>query len=82
MCGYDVPGMILLQAYLYNYSLMRGVTFEVLPLSSYALSPMMLPLLEHFWNSCCGRAFNAAVKFLWMSLISSNLRPFMADYIF
>jgi hypothetical protein len=50
-CGYEIPGMILLQAYLCTYSLLRGVTF-----SSNALSPMMLPLLETFlklllWNS-------------------------------
>jgi hypothetical protein len=37
------------------YSVLRGVSFEVLPLSSYALSPRMLPLLETFlelllWN--------------------------------
>jgi len=38
--------MILLQAYLYTYSLLRGVTFEVLPSSSYALSPMIPSLLE------------------------------------
>jgi hypothetical protein len=36
--------------------LTERVTFEVLPFSSYALSPMMLPLLETFlelllWNS-------------------------------
>jgi hypothetical protein len=48
-CDYEVPGMILLQAsYLYTYSLPRGVTFEVLPLSSCVLSPTMLPLLETF----------------------------------
>jgi len=35
--------MFLLQAYLYTYSLLRGVIFEVLPLSSCALSSMMLP---------------------------------------
>jgi hypothetical protein len=33
---------------LYTYSLLRGVTFKVLPLSSYALSLTMLPLLETF----------------------------------
>jgi hypothetical protein len=48
--------MALFQAYLYTYSLLRGVTFEVLPLSSCALSPTMLPLLETFlelllWSS-------------------------------
>jgi hypothetical protein len=35
--------MILLQLYLYAYSLLRGATFEVLPLSNYALNPTMLP---------------------------------------
>jgi len=45
-----------LQTYLYTYSLLRGVTFEVCPFSSYVLSQMMLPLLETFmelflWNS-------------------------------
>jgi hypothetical protein len=29
-CGYEVPGMILLQAYLYTYSLLTRVTFKVL----------------------------------------------------
>jgi hypothetical protein len=55
-CGYEVPGIILLQACLYPYSLLRGVIFEVLHLHSYALSPMMLSPLETFlelllWNS-------------------------------
>jgi len=54
--GYQVPGMISLQARLYTYSLLRGVTFEVLPLSIYELSLTMLPSLETFlellvWNS-------------------------------
>jgi hypothetical protein len=47
-CGYEVPGMVLLQVYLYTYGLLRRVTFELLILSSYALSPTMLPLLEIF----------------------------------
>jgi len=61
---YDVTGVTLLQTYLYTYSLLRGITFEVLPLSSYALSPVMLPLLQTFlelplWNSfqCCHQIF-------------------------
>jgi hypothetical protein len=62
--GYKVPGMILLQAsYLYTYSLFRGVSFEVLPFSSYALSPTMLLLLETFWNLCCGTASSGVVTF-------------------
>jgi hypothetical protein len=36
-CSHEVPGMILLQSYLFTYSLLRGVTFKVLPMSSYAL---------------------------------------------
>jgi hypothetical protein len=62
-CDYEVPGMILLQAYLYTYSLLRGVTFEVLSFSSHALSPLILPLLGTFWNSCCGIALNAVTFF-------------------
>jgi len=46
-CGYEVLGMIILQVYLYTCSLLRGITFEILPLNGYALSPMMLPLLKH-----------------------------------
>lgn len=34
--------MILLQTFLYTCSLLRRVTFKVLPLSSYAFSPAML----------------------------------------
>jgi hypothetical protein len=55
-CSNEVPRTILLQSYLYTYSLLIGVTFKVLPLSGYALCPMMLPLLQTFfefllWNS-------------------------------
>jgi len=38
--------MILLEAYLYTYSLLRGVIFEVLPLRSYAQGSTMFPLLD------------------------------------
>jgi len=55
-CGYEVPRMILLEAYLYTHSLQRGVTFEALPLSSYAFIPKMVSVLETFlvlvmWNN-------------------------------
>jgi len=44
---YYVRGMTLFQAScLYTHSLLREVTFEVLPLSSYTFSPTMLLLLE------------------------------------
>jgi hypothetical protein len=42
-CDYKVPGMILFQADAHIYRLLRRVTFEVLPLSTYAYSPTMLP---------------------------------------
>jgi len=69
-CGNEVPGMISLQvSYLHTYSLLRGVTFGVLPLNSDALRPTMLPLLETFlelllWNSfqCC--------HFFWLYVFS------------
>jgi hypothetical protein len=48
MWGCEDPRMILLQAYLYTYNLLRWVTFEILPLSSYALIPTMLLLLHIF----------------------------------
>jgi hypothetical protein len=36
--------MVVLQIFL--YSIMRGVTFGVVPLNGYTPSPAMLPLLE------------------------------------
>jgi hypothetical protein len=71
-CNYEVPRMILLQAaYLYTDSLLRGVTFEVLPLSSCAFSPTMLPLFETFWNPCCGTAFSAVIT-LFFGCLQNN----------
>jgi len=80
--GYKVLGMILLQAYLYTYSLLRGVTFQILPLSSYVLSPTMLHCSKHFWNTCWWIALSVVITFLPMSSISSNVRPFKAQIIF
>jgi len=40
--------MILLQPYLLAYNLLTGITFELLPFRSHALSPTMLQLLETF----------------------------------
>jgi len=47
-CCDEFPGMILSKEYLYACILLIGVTFEVLPFSSYVFSPTMLPLLETF----------------------------------
>jgi len=43
--------MILLQSYLYTYSLLSGVNFQVISLSTYALSIMMLPMVETFFRT-------------------------------
>jgi hypothetical protein len=65
-CGYEVSGMMLLQAlylYTYTYTFLRGVTFKVLPLSRYALGSTTLPLLETFLDlllnifQCCRQMF-------------------------
>jgi hypothetical protein len=81
-CGYEVPGMILLQAFLYTYSLLRWVTFKVLPLSSYELSPIMLPRLETFLEILLWIVFSVITTLFWMSSVSQNLRPFKAHFIF
>jgi len=75
---YEVPGMISLYPYLHTYSLLTGVTSQVLPLSSCALSQTMLWLLETFlepllWHS---RHFFLDV----FSILNSY--PFNADFIF
>jgi hypothetical protein len=68
-CGYEVLGMILLQAsHLYTYSLLRGVTFEVLPLSTYALSPTRLPLLEAFMENLFWNSFQWRQRFFMSSI--------------
>jgi hypothetical protein len=56
-CDYEVPGIILLQSYLYAYSLLREVALEILPLIRNALSPTMLPLLEAFLELLLGNVF-------------------------
>jgi len=81
-CSYGVPGMSLLQAYQYTYNLLRGGHLQSTPLSSYTLSPMMLPLLETFpelllWNSVQSRCN----FFFWMFSLSLNLHPFKEDFI-
>jgi len=81
--GFEVPAMILLQAYLCTYSLLRGVTFEVLPLSNYSFSPMMLPLLEIFLELLLWHSFQCARHILLEYLQSPGIfSPFKADFIF
>jgi hypothetical protein len=81
-CGYEGSGMILLQVYPYTYSLLRGVIFAVLPFSSYALNPTMLPLLKKFWNSCCGRVFSAVVFFFLCPPYPDTFVPLRQTLIF
>jgi len=57
-------------AYLYTCSLLRGFNFKVLPLSSYALSPMMLPLLETFLELLLWNSFQCHCHIFWMPSIS------------
>jgi len=75
-CGYEVPGVILLHAYLYTYSLLRKVTFKVLPLSSYAFIPMMLPLLEIFLELLLWNSFQCHAFFFFFFLLRTPRTPF------
>jgi hypothetical protein len=68
--GYEVFGTILLHAYLYIYMLLRAVTFEVIRLSTYALSPTMLPLMETFLELLLWISFQCHRHF-WGGGISS-----------
>jgi hypothetical protein len=80
-CVCEVPGLILLQAYLYTYSLLRGVTFSVLSLSTYALRPTMLPLLETFLELLLWNSFQFRRHISYMSSASQNFRPFKVDFV-
>jgi hypothetical protein len=51
----DDSEFFFLQAYLLNYSLLRGVTFRVPPLKH--LAQWCCHCWKHLWNSCCGIAF-------------------------
>jgi hypothetical protein len=63
-------------------SLLWGVTFEVLPLSRYAFSPTMLPLLEIFFELLLWNSFQCRRHIFWMSSVSWNLHSFKAGFIF
>jgi hypothetical protein len=81
-CDSEVPGMILLQAYLYTYSLLRGVIFEVLPLSTCACSPTVLPLVETFLGLLLWISFQCHLHLFFVSSVSRSLCLFKADLIF
>jgi len=82
MCGYKVPGIILLQTHLYTHSLLGGVTFEVPPLSSFVLSLLMLPLIETFLDLLMWNSFQWRRHIFWISSISWNIQPFKTAFIF
>jgi hypothetical protein len=63
-------------------SLLTGVTFEVLPLSSYALCPTMLPLLETFLELQLLNSFQGRRHIYWTALISCNFHAFKTNFIF
>jgi hypothetical protein len=52
------------------------------PLSSYALSPRILLLLETFLEFLLWNDFQCRRHIFWTSSVSWNLRPFKADFIF
>jgi hypothetical protein len=80
-------GMISLQADPYTYSLLRGVTFKILPLSSRALSLTMLSLLETFLefllcnNFRCHHLF-FFFFFFWFYSAPRNICPFKGEFFF
>jgi hypothetical protein len=78
--GYEVPGMILMQACLYTYSLLGGVTFKVLPWAAKHLAQQCCHRWKHFWNFCCVIAMLLSLFFL-LSSIFWNLCPFKANFI-
>jgi len=77
--GYEVRGMNLLQAYLYTYSLLRGIAFQVLLLSSCPLSPTVGNI---FGTPVMEQLSVLSSHLLWMSSVSWKFRPFKADFIF
>jgi hypothetical protein len=81
-CGYEVPGMILLNAYLCTYSILRGVSFEVLPLRGYTLRSTKLPLLKTFLELLLWYSFQCCYHIFFMSSVSRNLHLFKTDSIF
>jgi len=81
-CGFEVPGMILLHAYLYTYSCWEESLPKYSPWAAMNLAKRCCHCWKYFWNSCCGIIFSAVVTFLCMSSVSWNLRPFKAYFIF
>jgi hypothetical protein len=58
-CGYEVSGMILLQAHLYTYSSPSKYS----PWAAMHLAQGCCHSWKHFWNSCRGITFSAVVTF-------------------
>jgi hypothetical protein len=74
--------MILLQAsYLQPYSLLTGISFEVLSLGSYALVPTLLPLLQTFMELLLWNTFQCRHHiFFWCLQYPEIFVPLMEIY--
>jgi len=68
---YEVLGMILLQAYLCNYSFRDGSPSKYSPVSAYAISPTMLPLLETIFEILLWKTFSALVPFFFLGCLQN-----------
>jgi hypothetical protein len=73
-CRYEGAGMISLQAYLCIYSFLNGVTFGIVPISSYAISPMILSLLKTCPSALAVEFLNSEVVPLFCN-IRTNYAP-------
>jgi hypothetical protein len=69
MCGYEVPGKILLQAYLNLTAYWEGSPSKYFLSAAMDLTQRCCCCWKHFSNSCCGRAFNATVTLDIFSIV-------------
>jgi hypothetical protein len=70
MCGYEVSRMILLHAYLYTYSLLRGVTF-----GTAAVKELSAPLSQFFECLQYPEFFVPLRQTLFLKIATSHLEP-------
>jgi hypothetical protein len=74
-CLFKAQGQLYFYIRIPN-SLLRGAIFEILHLSSYAISPTMLPLLETFLELLLWNSYQCRRHVLWMPSVSGNLHSF------
>jgi hypothetical protein len=81
-CVYEVPGMNLFEAsYQYTHSILRGVTFKVVPLSRCAISPQVQIFLENLlWNIfqwlCNILEYSEIFVTLWQLIFGNSQKSF------